>query len=288
VKVGTPSSSSPSPRTESREVAELRRLRAEQPHLAAAIDLHIELMEMERRVRARVPLPRNYRQIASLTERLSAGQTLLHFDEIPIDWSDLRRLFRDAADTFRRHGMMEDGECQRVHALTRDADALPALARWWYASAADPDGAGDPPVEHAELLHHALLRALRPFLTRSAEAILPQIDCQAWTRGTCPLCGGDPDFSVWMPTGGRQLLCARCAGQWAYPDQQCPFCGTDDAAQLQSFAASRIYRVEACDACHRYLKGFDGRTAGRSIMLTFDSVATLTLDAAVIQRGYIG
>ncbi len=267
----------------------MRRLRAEQPHLAAAIDLHLELMEMERRVRGRVPLPRNYRQIASLTERLTAGRTLLQFDEIPIDWSDLRRLFRDAADTLRRHGMMEEGECQRVHTLTRDADALPALARWWYATAADPDGAGDPPIEHAELLHHALLRALRPFLTRSAEAILPQIDCQAWTRGTCPLCGGDPDFSVWMPTtDGRQLLCARCTGQWAYPDQQCTFCGTQDAAQLQSFAASRIYRVDACDACHRYLKGFDGRTAGRPIMLAFDSVATLTLDAAVIQRGYIG
>jgi FdhE protein len=269
----------------------LRRLRVEQPALASAIDLHIELMEMERRVRARVPLPRNYRQIASLTERLRAGHTLLQFEELPIDWSDLRRLFRDSADTLRRFGMMDEAECTRVHSLTRDADALPALARWWYASAADPDAAGEPPVHDAELLHHALLHALRPFLTRSAEAILPQVDCQDWQRGTCPLCGGDPDFSVWMSTGsgGRLLLCGRCAGQWAYPDQQCSFCGTDDAEKLQSFAGSpRIYRVDACEACHRYLKGFDGRLAGRPIMLTYDSVATLTLDAAVISRGYIG
>ena len=31
---------------------------------------------------------------------------------------------------------------------------------------------------------------------------------------------------------------------------------------------------------------FDGRVAGRPMMLTFDAVATLPLDAAVIQRGY--
>ncbi len=246
-------------------------------------------MERERRVRARVPLPRNYRQIASLTERLTAGQPLLQFDEIPLDWSDFRRTFRETAEALRRHGMMDDADCQRVHALTRDGDALPPLARWWYNSGADPKSAGDAPIEQAEHLHHALLHALRPFLMRSAEAILPQVDLRAWQRGTCPLCGGDPEFSVWNASGERQLLCARCAGQWIFPDPQCPFCGTSDAGQLRSFAGSpRIYRVDACDACQRYLKGFDGRVAGRPMMLIFDAVATLPLDAAVIQRGYIG
>jgi hypothetical protein len=246
-------------------------------------------MEMERRVRTRVPLPRNYRQIASLTERLTAGQPLLQFEELPLDWSDFRRLFRETADTLRRHAMMEEEDCQRVHALTRDGDALPPLARWWYNSAADPEHAGEAPIERAEHLHHALLHALRPFLMRSAEAILPQVDLQAWQRGSCPLCGGDPDFSVWNAAGERALLCGRCAGQWTYPDAQCVFCGIVDGSQLRTFAGSpRIYRVEACDGCHRYIKGFDGRIADRQMMLTYDAVATLPLDAAVIQRGYIG
>jgi Protein involved in formate dehydrogenase formation len=246
-------------------------------------------MDTERRLRARVPLPRNYRQIASLTERLAAGQPLLQFDEIPLDWSDFRRLFRETADTFRRHGMMDDADCQRVHALTRDGDALPPLARWWYNTAADPEGAGEAPIEQADHLHHALLHALRPFLMRAAEAILPQVDLQAWQRGRCPLCGGDPDFSLWSATAERQLVCVRCAGHWPYPDACCAFCGETDSAQLHSFAGSpRSYRVDACDACHRYLKGFDGRIANRALMLTFDAVATLPLDAAVIQRGYIG
>jgi Protein involved in formate dehydrogenase formation len=268
-------------------VTELRRLRTEQPALAAAIDLHIELMEMERRVRARVPVPRNYRQVASLTERLAVGRPLLQFDEIPLDWSDFRRLFRETADTLRRHGMMDEAGCQRVHALTRDGDALPPLARWWYNTAAEPEQATEAPIEQPELLHHALLHALRPFLMRSAEAILPNVDLRSWQRGSCPLCGGDPDFAVWSATADRQLLCGRCAGQWSYPDPQCVFCGMSEAAKLRTFAGpTRIYRVEACDACHRYLKGFDGRVAGRPLMLTFDAVATLPLDAAVIQRGY--
>lgn len=289
MRLGTSTSPSPAPRSETREVVELRRLRAEQPALAGAIDFHIELLDMERRVRARVPLPRNYRHVASLTERLAAGQPLLQFDEIPLDWSDFRRLFREAADTLRRHGMMDDGDCQRVHALTRDGDALPPLARWWYNTAADPEHAGEAPIEHAEHLHHALLRALRPFLTRSAEAILPNVDLRSWQRGRCPLCGGDPDFAVWSAGAERHLVCGRCAGQWPYPDPQCAFCGTANPTQLRTFAGSaRIYRVVACDVCHRYLKGFDGRVAGRTLMLTFDAVATLPLDAAVIQRGYIG
>jgi hypothetical protein len=246
-------------------------------------------MEMERRVRARVPLPRNYRLVASLTERLSAGLPLLQFDDLPLDWSDFRRLFRETADTFRRHGTMDDADCQRVHVLTRDSEGLQPLARWWYNIAADPERAGEAPFERAEHLHHALLHTLRPYLMRSADAILPQVDLRDWQRGSCPLCGGDPDLAVWNNNGERQLLCGRCAGQWSYPESQCVFCQNIDAAQLHSFAGSpRIYRVQACDACQRYLKGFDGRLAGRPLMLTYDAVATLPLDAAVMQRGYIG
>ena len=40
------------------------------------------------------------------------------------------------------------------------------------------------------------------------------------------------------------------------------------------------YRVYACDACHRYLKAYDGRRASRPVMPVVDSIATLPLDAA--------
>jgi len=38
--------------------------------------------------------------------------------------------------------------------------------------------------------------------------------------------------------------------------------------------------------CLRYIKAYDARRAGRPLMVAVDSVATLPLDAAAIQRGY--
>ena len=45
------------PRAETREIVELRQLKAEQPELASAVDMQIALVDMQRRVQSRVPLP---------------------------------------------------------------------------------------------------------------------------------------------------------------------------------------------------------------------------------------
>src|SRR5687767_13887701 len=44
-------------RAEPREIVELRQLKEDQPDLAQAIDLQIQLLQMQRRVQSRVPLP---------------------------------------------------------------------------------------------------------------------------------------------------------------------------------------------------------------------------------------
>ena len=48
------------------------------------------------------------------------------------------------------------------------------------------------------------------------------------------------------------------------------------------------YRVSACDVCRRYLKAYDARNATRPVMVAVDTIATLPLDAAAMQRGYVG
>ena len=45
------------PRAEPREVAELKQLKIDHPELASAIDMQIELVDMQRRIQGRVPLP---------------------------------------------------------------------------------------------------------------------------------------------------------------------------------------------------------------------------------------
>ena len=63
----------------------------------------------------------------------------------------------------------------------------------------------------------------------------------------------------------------------------------DDRALITSFATrDGRYRVAACDVCRRYIKAYDARHANRPVMVSVDSIATLPLDAAAMQRGYVG
>ena len=75
----------------------------------------------------------------------------------------------------------------------------------------------------------------------------------------------------------------------AYGPLTCPFCANDDRSLVTSFATrDGRYRVYGCDVCRRYLKAYDARNAARPVMVAVDSIATLPLDAAAMQRGYVG
>jgi len=85
------------------------------------------------------------------------------------------------------------------------------------------------------------------------------------------------------------VLCGRCVAQWSFAPLTCPYCANDDRALITSFATrDGRYRVYACDVCRRYLKAYDGRHATRPVMVAVDTIATLPLDAAAMQRGYVG
>jgi FdhE protein len=92
---------------------------------------------------------------------------------------------------------------------------------------------------------------------------------------------------VITPAAERLLICGRCTLRWKYETLTCPFCRNSDRTRITSFATpDGRYRVYACDACRRYLKAYDARRATRPVMPVVDTVATLPLDAAAMQRGY--
>jgi FdhE protein len=94
---------------------------------------------------------------------------------------------------------------------------------------------------------------------------------------------------VITPSADRRLICGRCGAQWSFGAHTCPFCSNDDRSLITSFATrDGRYRVYACDVCRRYVKAYDGRSAARPVMVSVDSIATLPLDAAAIQKGYVG
>ena len=119
------------PRAEPREIVELRRLKDEQPDLASAVDLQIELLQLQRRVQARVPLPSIRLDSDYLAGLLAAGP-LLRFDHLKIDWSDVRFLVRAAAGAMRTHEALEPTDLRKTDIITRDAERLPFVVRAWY------------------------------------------------------------------------------------------------------------------------------------------------------------
>jgi hypothetical protein len=230
-----------------------------------------------------VPLP-SIRLEADYLNGLLAAGPILRFEHLPIDWGDVRFLLRATASAMRQHDALEEADFRRAESLSRDPDRLPEIIRTWYESVRP--GAASLAEEFAGL-ETLLQQTTRPFLTRAADAIMARTDFSGWDKGTCPLCGGEPDLAVITPAADRLLICGRCAGRWRFHQLACPFCLNADRGRITSFASrDGHYRLYACDVCQRYVKAYDARQASRPVMPAVDTVATLPLDVAAMQRGY--
>lgn len=279
-------------RSSPREVVELRTVRSRHPELADAVDMHIELFELHRRIQSRVPLPCFELNAELLARHQATGQPLLRFEDIPLDLTDLRLLVRQTADVLRRFGALEDADYQLAQTIGRDMNLLETAAHWFRGAAERRMGATVPVAVTSgggenEMMGQVLTLVMRPFLARCAEVLQQRPELASWTFAHCALCGGEPDFAVITPAAERHLICGRCTLRWPFESLTCPYCLNRDRGRITSFATpDGQYRVYACDVCRRYLKAFDGRRATRPVMVMVDTVATLPLDAAAIQRGY--
>jgi FdhE protein len=270
-------------RSEPREVVELRRLKEDNPDLASAVDLQIELFQLQRRVQGRVALPSLPLDSEHLNSLLGSAP-ILKFDHLKIDWSDVRYLLRATASAMRTHDAIEDRDFARAEGLTREGTRLPDVIREWYQTSRGGSASLEGEAAGLEAL---LLQTMRPILTRAADAIMARTDLSSWKVGTCPLCGGEPDLAVITPAADRMLICGRCSARWRFHQFTCPFCMNEDRSRITSFASrDGRYRLYACELCERYIKAYDARNATRPVMPIVDSVATIPLDAAAMQKGY--
>jgi Protein involved in formate dehydrogenase formation len=278
-------------RVEPPDVAELRSLRRAHPELAPAIDLQAELVEFQRRLQSRIPTPVALCSQADAATHLAAGKRLLELSDLAPDWSDLRLAVRKVADILRRHDNLDGSEYTRIVALIREEGRLERLLEGWYAETSAPVGERGALAGHRAafpaILDQILSLALRPFLAKSTELAGQGLDLAVWKRPWCPFCGAEPEFAVLTTEGARLLTCGRCEGRWPWEPVGCPYCGTLDPAHLVTLASpDGQYRVYACNVCRRYLKAYDGRGARRPAIPVVDTIATLPLDAAAMQRGY--
>jgi FdhE protein len=268
------------------ETLELLRLRAAHPELAPAIDLQRGLLEIQRRVLPRIPLPP--RLLATPAPALRAdGAPLIGFEDLPLDWTDFRWMVRETADLLRRFDELPPEAARRLLHVSREAGELQELAERWFRSrvASDACASGTVPPEYDPVF--AL--AFRPYLARCAAALGPRLALDTWQQGTCPVCGGEPELAVLSAHPERTLVCGRCSLRWPHDPPRCPFCGNTDRATIRTLASpNRVHWLMACDVCRRYLKAYDERHGGRPAMPQVDTIATLGLDAVAIQQGYRG
>lgn len=270
------------------DVLALGALRRSQPELATAIDLHLELLEVQRRVLPRIPVTTLDVSPALLATHQATGSPILRYADIPIDITSLRLLVRQTAEVLQRFGMLDDEDAARAQTIGRDAGLEQAATEWFARSITrHRDGLRPPP--DGGMPDDVMALALRPFLLRCAETLQPRAELAVWTHAHCPLCGGEPDLAVLDTTGARTLICGQCTLRWSWHDEGCPFCPEGASARVTSFATpDQRYRVYGCEHCRRYLKAYDVRRGDRPVMPVVDGVATLPLDAAAQQRGYTG
>ena len=277
----------PSPPEPSRERSwSCGSLKEEQPDLGSAVDLQIELLQLQRRVQSRVPLPSMSLDAEHLDGRARRGQADPHLRpgadrlERPAVSRALDR-GRDAhARGDRRRGLPP----RRM--LTRDAERLAPCVRDWYdaarprpraaatsrpsrrAGAADPAGDAAVPVALRRRDHGAH-------------------DLRGWSQRHLPALRRRAGLLAHHAGGRAAADLLPLHDALALPPAHVPVLPERRSRRITSFATrDGLYRLNGCDVCQRYIKAFDGRHAPRPVMPAVDAIATLPLDAAAVQRGY--
>jgi FdhE protein len=170
--------------------------------------------------------------------------------------------------------------------LRADVDAYatsgPArLIAWWRGSRAG----------RTDYLARALLRPYAE--TLAATGITPEpAASEVSVAGACPRCGGPP-WIGWRRSGSgdeaaqRLLGCGVCGSERSLGRIACAACGQTEPAKLAVFQTERhpAVRIEACDACLRYIKSIDLTVDGRAIP-EVDDLCSLSMDLWAAEQGY--
>ena len=156
------------------------------------------------------------------------------------------------------------------------------LAKFWEA------GLGSPMNLEPEraLLSWMFLQPYAEYLADHTELAAPN-----GTPSVCPLCGGKPQVGALRPEGDggkRSLICSLCGMEWPYRRIVCPACGEEDVHKLAVYTAKEFshVRVEACEACHSYIKTVDLTKDGHAVPVV-DELATIPLNLWATEHGYL-
>jgi formate dehydrogenase maturation protein FdhE len=258
---------------------------ARQKHgeLAGLLDFYHDLYQAQFEAKASLPEP-EVRDDPAMRQRSAAGLPQLTFDQLGIEPEPFARLVDQIGAVLVRHNPAGETDC---HEQSAPSEEMVALARQvfetWDTLTSPKLEAERQPGAKAEPSHLPMLAAgfaLAPYLQRAAEAILPRLDLSLWTKGFCPVCGGQPNLALFEQSrGARQLVCSRCDGSWDYQRVGCPFCSSE---RKQTYYPSQdgAHRLYVCPDCHRYLKTADLREIHRPVYPLVERLILVGMDLA--------
>lgn len=223
-----------------------------------------------------------------IDERLVRGRPLINYNDINFDWSVLNNLFVDVIEVFSEY---EDLFGKLPDSLTqpKPRKVIPrGLVRAWFKGTKLPASMTTDNLDEHLLLEAITHATLKPYLVSYAKAFSGLINNQRWRRNICPVCGGKPDFSYLdKEKSSRWLVCSRCDTNWLFQRIECPFCGNQEQTELSIFSdETGLYRLYACEKCHKYIKTIDLRATDKHILLPVERVLTLAMDAQAQAEGY--
>jgi FdhE protein len=180
-------------------------------------------------------------------------------------------------DFAAEHGPPALAEDAQARAREEAAVARSRLLAWWTGGRGSDE----------DYLSRA---ALRPYV--EALAALRLTPDRLRRPGHCPFCGGAPWIAARRAAsdgdGGQRVLgCALCGGEWAVGRIRCVCCEEEDPEKLPSFQSQThpTVRIEACEACRRYVKSLDLTLDARAIP-EVDDLVSLSMDLWAAREGF--
>jgi FdhE protein len=135
--------------------------------------------------------------------------------------------------------------------------------------------------------------SIKPIFEAYANELKNYVDQERWWKGYCPICGSEPYIAELKNEGGaegaRFLVCSSCSYEWRYKRLQCPFCeheASQGAKYFYTEKEGKVYRVDVCEKCKRYIKTIDTNELGEDVIPLLEDIGTLHLDILAQKEGY--
>jgi FdhE protein len=273
--------------TESKVLERLEARERQDGPLPKPLELYRRLLCIQSKAKSRINVPGPGLDSETISNRTRAGQPLLAFDDLSIDWLLVRDMLQEVAALLSVHLEVPAEVPVDLKDSSSSVAYLKEVTRIWFEGAQLPPSIAVSATDET-FWEFMIPAALRPFLTSHREALLGSVNQESWRRGYCPICGGSPDFAYLdKERGARWLLCSQCDAEWLFQRIGCPYCGTQSQDDLAYFTDDKgLYRLYVCEQCRHYLKAIDLRHTQGEVLLPLERWLTLDIDAQAQRDGY--